>query len=336
MVVPDRGLRRKAYSAHYDYGMDATQIHRELLPLCTVERLLREFKLTFSWERIGRQKKGRTKLSPRGLAALGTMLQEDPTLYLKQLKTRLRSEYGVRVSQSTICRAINTPVHRGGLGMSLKTLEHRAMQRNQVDRLAWTERLNLGDFDHSNVLVIDECSVGKNAARRRRGYGDVGHRVRWYDSLAPEPQFPRKIPCWLSLGRLASVTRLLPALGIAVLGVVTAEVLAVGLVLVHQDDLPIYSRLRHLPGHLNQLAPIIAYIRQLLFSLLLSQRLQHELAQLSWFDFLESLLRRSSEFFEAILEFVTSFFHLVASCLRRHLGKTSHVSVLTSALSPGP
>ena len=184
MVVPDRGLRRKAYSAHYDYGMDATQIHRELLPaysLCTVERLLREFKLSFSWEPIGRQKKGRTKLSPRGLAALGTMLQEDPTLYLKQLKTRLRSEYGVRVSQSTICRAINTPVHRGGLGMSLKTLEHRAMQRNQVDRLAWTERLNLGDFDHSNVLVIDECSVGKNAARRRRGYGDVGHRVRWYD-----------------------------------------------------------------------------------------------------------------------------------------------------------
>ena len=51
MVVPDRGLRRKAYSAHYDYGMDATQIHRELLPaysLCTVERLLREFKLAFS------------------------------------------------------------------------------------------------------------------------------------------------------------------------------------------------------------------------------------------------------------------------------------------------
>ena len=48
------------------------------------------------------------------------------------------------------------------------------------------------------------------------------------------------------------------------------------------------------------------------------------------------LLGRSSEFFEAILEFVANFFHLVASFLRRHLGKGSHVSVLTSALSPGP
>jgi hypothetical protein len=69
---------------------------------------------------------------------------------------------------------------------------------------------------------------------------------------------------------------------------------------------------------------------------LLSQRLQHELAQLSCVDLLESLLGRSSEFFEAILEFVANFFHLVASFLRRHLGKGSHVSVLTSALSPGP
>jgi len=30
--------------------------------------------------------------------------------------------------------------------MSLKKLEHRAMQRSQAEHLEWTGRLNLGDF----------------------------------------------------------------------------------------------------------------------------------------------------------------------------------------------
>ena len=185
MVVPDRRLRKKAYSAHYDNGWDAPQIQREMLPtysVSNVQRLLKEFRTNFSWEPIGRRKKkGMQKLGACGLAALGQMLHDDPTLYLSQLKRELRREHGIRVSQATICRAINTPVSRGGLGMSLKVLEHRAMQRDYEERMAWQNRRDLGDFDHKNVLVIDESSVGQNAARRLRGYGEVGHRVRWYD-----------------------------------------------------------------------------------------------------------------------------------------------------------
>ena len=168
MVVPDRRLRRKAYSAYYDSGFSAQQIQREVLPTYSernVDRLLHEFRANFSWEPIGRtnkrKKNGTHKLGAHGLAALGQMLHDDPTLYLKQLKNGLRREHGIRVSKSTICRAINTPVARGGLGMSLKKLEQRAMQRNYDERLAWEKRRDLGDFDHKNVLVIDECSVGK-------------------------------------------------------------------------------------------------------------------------------------------------------------------------------
>jgi hypothetical protein len=49
------------------------------------------------------------------------------------------------------------------------------------ERMEWIDRINRGDFDHENVLVLDECSVGTNASRRVRGYGPVGHRVRHYD-----------------------------------------------------------------------------------------------------------------------------------------------------------
>ena len=55
------------------------------------------------------------------------------------------------------------------------------MQCNMKERMEWVDHINRGDFDHKNVLVLDECSVGTNTSRRVRGYGPVGHRVRHYD-----------------------------------------------------------------------------------------------------------------------------------------------------------
>ena len=190
MVVPDRRTRKLAYKAHFDGGLEAPQIKDELIPtysLRTVQLLLGEFRTTFSWQPLGRQKKGSRNLGALGVAALGQMLRDDPTLYLTQMKKALKHEHGIRVSTSTICRAINTPVVRGGLGMSLQKLEHRALQRRYEERMRFISFRDLGDFDHKNVLVLDEASVGKNMCRRLRGYGVVGQRVRWYDNFGRKP-----------------------------------------------------------------------------------------------------------------------------------------------------
>ena len=61
-----------------------------------------------------------------------------------------------RVSACTICRGIHAPLRDGGLGLTLQVLERRAMQRCAQERMDWIRRIDLGDFEHKNVLVIDE------------------------------------------------------------------------------------------------------------------------------------------------------------------------------------
>ena len=90
MVVPDRRTRKLAYKAHFDSWLEAPQIKDELLPtysLRTVQLLLREFRTTFSWQPLGLKKKGSRKLGALGVAALGQMLRDDPTLYLTEERT---------------------------------------------------------------------------------------------------------------------------------------------------------------------------------------------------------------------------------------------------------
>ena len=186
MVVTDKRLRKRVFSACFDEGLSAREIQAGIMPsynIRTVQRLLREFRQTFSWEPMKncRACKRVSVLGSTGLKALDRMLREDPSLFLVQMKRILRVDYGIDVSRSTICRAIHTPVKKGGLGLSLKTLEKRAMQQNIQERTRWLKRLELGDFKHENVLVLDESNVGENMMRRRKGYGPSGQRVRWWD-----------------------------------------------------------------------------------------------------------------------------------------------------------
>ena len=112
MVVPDRRLRRKAYSAYYDSGFSAQQIQREVLPTYSernVERLLHEFRANFSWEPIGRTNKrkqnGTHKLGAHGLAALGQMLHDDPTLYLYAVFLKASPSFKFPSSSRRSCSA---------------------------------------------------------------------------------------------------------------------------------------------------------------------------------------------------------------------------------------
>jgi len=178
-------VRKTAYSRYFDCGWSVKRIREEVMPLAslrTVQRMVKEFRETFSWQEVSSFKargKVRKKLCIKALNAISEMLTEDPTLYLAQIRSALIDDHGVKVSRSTICRAIHLSEQDGGLGLSLQVLEKRALQRSARDRANWHDRINAGDFDHKNVIVIDESNVGKNMSRRRRGYGKVGQRVRW-------------------------------------------------------------------------------------------------------------------------------------------------------------
>jgi hypothetical protein len=178
-------IRKQAFELYFDLGWDTARIHKKLMPFfCvrTVERMIREFRLTFSWEASSGRSRGKARKIDRfALAAVAAMLDMDPTLYLGEVKGKLLKEHGVRVSASTICRGIHAPLRDGGLGLTLQVLERRAMQRCAQERMDWIRRINLGDFEHKNVLVIDESNVGQNMSRRRRGYGSRGHKVRSYE-----------------------------------------------------------------------------------------------------------------------------------------------------------
>jgi transposase len=184
-------IRKAVFSAYFDVGWDVATIHKQLMRCYSrrqVQRLVFEFRQNYSWEAPKAKKRGpKKKLCPLALDAISEMLQDDPTLYLRQLKCCLLEEHNLRVSVSTICRAIHEPISRGGLGLSLHTLERRAMQRSSEERMQWRDRISWGDFDHRSVIIVDETNVGKNMTRRKRGWGLTGQRVRSYENFGRDP-----------------------------------------------------------------------------------------------------------------------------------------------------
>ena len=106
-------IRKQAFELYFDLGWDTASIRKKLMPfLCvrTVQRMIREFRVTFSWEASACRSRGKArKLDRFALAAVGAMLEMDPTLYLSEVKGKLLKEHGVRVSASTICRGIHAP-----------------------------------------------------------------------------------------------------------------------------------------------------------------------------------------------------------------------------------
>jgi len=185
MGVPERRIRKIAYRLHFDQGLNAGAIRDKAMPtysLRTVQRLLMESRTNFWWEQPARLKsRWGKRLDARALEHLRDIIEDNPALYLDEVKRGLWNAHRVAASKATICRAIHEPVSRGGLGLSLLVMETRATQADMVERARFRERMLRGDFEHRNCIVIDESSVGRNHARRRRGYGTRGKRVIFHD-----------------------------------------------------------------------------------------------------------------------------------------------------------
>ena len=83
-------IRNQAFELYFDLGWDTVSIRKKLMPvLCvhTVQRMIREFRVTFSWEDNACRSHGKArKLDRFALTAVGAMLEMDPTLYQREVK----------------------------------------------------------------------------------------------------------------------------------------------------------------------------------------------------------------------------------------------------------
>ena len=64
----------------------------------------------------------------------------------------------------------------GGLDFSLQVLTVMAVQANEHERMVYRTCLRQVD-DPAQFVLVDECSVGRNASRRQRGYGRRGRPI---------------------------------------------------------------------------------------------------------------------------------------------------------------
>ena len=105
MVVPDRRLRRLAYSLHFDHGLNAVEIQKTKLTcysVRTVQLLLDEFRTNFQWQRPA-EARGRVRvLNAEELDALRDIVEDNPALYLDEIKKELREEYKISFSPSLL------------------------------------------------------------------------------------------------------------------------------------------------------------------------------------------------------------------------------------------
>lgn len=108
--------------------------------------------------------------------ALDHIAAAHPAYYLDEMQDALERECGRRIHVSTLHRVLVSPRDQGGLGYSLKVLTVLAVQADQYERAiyrACLENVN----DPAQFIFVDECSVGRNASRRRRGYERRGRPV---------------------------------------------------------------------------------------------------------------------------------------------------------------
>jgi transposase len=110
------------------------------------------------------------------------LLNSDSSLYLDEIQGIIFSETGRRYHTSTIWRFMNRPE----INFTLQVLTEKAVQQSQYEQMRYRTTLHtLGkDKDPSIFCFVDESSVGKQAARRRRGWSQRGapaHKYALFD-----------------------------------------------------------------------------------------------------------------------------------------------------------
>tara|TARA_B110000008_G_scaffold230752_1_gene233690 strand:- start:679 stop:1746 length:1068 start_codon:yes stop_codon:yes gene_type:complete len=145
----------------------------------------------------GRSSKGASRrLGKLATAAMILMVENNPDMYIREIRDELQIKVGHLLSFSKICRALRDNK------FSVKVLERIAKERDAQGRFIWRETVRL--LSHESLVFIDESHFDNTNVRRRRGRSRRGSPAIAVSSLGSKQ----------SLSLIAAVTvngMLLPA-----------------------------------------------------------------------------------------------------------------------------
>ena len=95
------------------------------------------------------------------------LINENPSIYLREIRQKLLETTGVNASESTICRSLQR------MGFTRKRMQHVALQRSNV--LIGEYQADISLFDSNSLVFVDETGSDQRDALRNYGYSLRGY-----------------------------------------------------------------------------------------------------------------------------------------------------------------
>ena len=155
-------------------GVTAREIvnrNRDLAPnLKTVESIIVLYNLTGVYEPVRRARRRRGTIPKRQVKWLVARLQEDPELYLDEMRVELYREFGRTYALSTICDMLTRNK------ITRKILSVISSRRSEYERE--TYRKTIRYYTARQLVYLDETRKNPRTVERRHGRGPRGQRVK--------------------------------------------------------------------------------------------------------------------------------------------------------------
>ena len=110
-------------------------------------------------------------------------LERDPTLYLDELVSRLVADGFSKRSRSGISKHLHL------IGWSRKVVHEKASQRVEADRQDFLLQLRMDGDCKEQFLWLDETNKGRDSAKRKRGWSEIGERASYFSSFDTKVQY---------------------------------------------------------------------------------------------------------------------------------------------------
>ncbi|RHZ17423.1 hypothetical protein DYB26_003126 [Aphanomyces astaci] len=105
-----------------------------------------------------------------------------PLAYLDEAQSAFKRVHRIAISKTTVWRIIRS------FGLTWKVLERRAMHIKERDVFRFAQELSQVDWNHQNVVFLDEVSFDNRGMIRRRGYALRGKTVAIRGDFVRKPR----------------------------------------------------------------------------------------------------------------------------------------------------
>jgi transposase len=117
-----------------------------------------------------RSRSGPRKLTQTDLAFIRDMIAQRHTLYLDEIQQELVARRGILVSIPTLTRTLRR------LDFSHKKISARAIERNELMRAAFMNKIGTEVLDPAMLMFTDETAKDERTSSRRLGWSKIGTR----------------------------------------------------------------------------------------------------------------------------------------------------------------